>query len=337
MTILERWGLFYINRHVNSKACFLKRISTQSLTRIAIVLSFVIGFAITLLIVLADLTIFSDLAQVFSSGKLLSLLIAINVVLVGLEFWLLFHLSFYVVACYIANINDHQCISKKVKASLVRAVLELNEPKIERFGLNPYRQINKHYWLTLVLYKAKVLISNALAKLVARKILTRVGLRSYAPLIATLITGAWDAWIQGAVLKEVRFRISGRLYVLKLLANIHAGQRTPMYIETVIRLLALRIEYYGSYNVNLDYLIVALDKQMDGSVKDFPDLFDYQLLKDSYAQLSSEEQHDCRNIMAHLMAFKCKKLSNNELALGRIFSLTMDDVKRIKQHYEALA
>jgi hypothetical protein len=134
----------------------------------------------------------------------------------------------------------------------------------------------------------------------------------------------------------VRFRISGRLYVLKLLADIHSGHRTLMYIETVIRLLALRIEYYGSYNVNLDYLIVALDKHIDGSVKDFPDLFDYQQLTDSYAQLSPEEQGDCRNIMAHLMAFKCKKLSHNELNLFMIFSLTMDDVKRIKQHYETL-
>jgi len=356
MNILERWGLYHINRYMGANTYLLHRLPLQQLTRIAIIISFVIGFVITLIVAIADIIFFPELGLVLSSPKLLLFLLLLNLGLIAIEFWLLFHIGFQVVARYISALSYPQLenpqsespqlenqqfegqpfIDQQLKISLVRAVLELNEPKVERFGLNPYRKVTKHYWLKILLYKSKVILSNFVAKLIARKLLSRLGLRAYAPLISTIITGWWDAWIQSAVLKEVRFRLSGRLYAIRLTTAVQSASPTQEWLEALLRLVAVRIELFGQYSINLDYIIIQLEQQITGSVKDLTDLFDIKRLQSIYLKLSAREQEKLSHIACLLLAFKHRKLSQEETELLAIFNIDKQCVEQAKEQFNQL-
>ena len=341
MTLLERWGYSHIDRYLEKDSRLWSRLSLRQMNFTADIISFFIGFSDTLVIVLADITLFSDLDYLLSSYSLIGLLIFLNTVLVALEFWLLFHLGFYVVSRYIKIISCQHLsatsIPKEVVLSLVRAVLELNEPEIKRFGLNPYKAQKKHYWFSLILYKSKVILSNALGKLIARKLLARIGFRSYAPLIATLITGIWDAWIQHSVLQEVRFRIAGRLYVLLLLNEFEHHQPTSHLLEIIIRILAIRIESYGSYNVNLDFLLVRLVGITSTPIKQINKVFVLESLEEKLSTLNPIEKQICQQITVALIAFKSGKILPLEHELMALFDIDDSCLKEQKHNFNTLS
>jgi len=291
-------------------------------TKTAIILSFFIGFFLTLLVAIADIYLFSDLVAVISSAKLLSLLILINAVVIAIEFWLLFHVGFQVVAVYVLKLEQKLQLDHNVKASLIRAVLELNEPNSQSFGLNPFRGKKKYYWITLLFYKFKVILSNVISKVIIRKLLSRSSLRIYAPLISTIITGWWDAWVQSAVLKEVRYRLSGRLYIVNFINNINQQELGPYSLESLIRLVAVRIELFGDYNNNLDYFIVQIDRCFPDSVRQTDKLFDIKLLKNSYQKCSIAEQTMIADVACHIILLKNRKLSIEEKSLLDFFNIT---------------
>jgi len=336
MKILENWGLYHINRYLNANNHLFSRLSLQQVTKIAIGISFVVGFLITLMVVIADILFFAELSQVLASARLLLFFVLLNIGLIVIEFWLLFHIGFQIVARYILILEKHYPVDQTLKKSLVRAVLELNEPYIKRFGLNPYRHLNKHSWLKILLYKTKVILSNFIAKLIARKVLSRVGLRAYAPLISTLITGWWDAWIQKAVLTEVRFRLSGRLYAVRLLDAVHSASPRQDWLEVLIRLVAVRIELFGTYNINLDYLITRLDRSLVVSTSELADLFDIERLQALYSRLPRIEQDKLAEIACLLIAFKQSKLSKQESDLLLFFNVDHESFKQTKQQFNQL-
>jgi hypothetical protein len=334
MTILERWGLYHINRYLSSRTLFLHRLSLTQVTRLAVLLSFIIGFFITLIIAIAEIIVFSEISALIGSLYLLFVFIVLNLGLIAIEFWLLFHIGFQVVARYINFIEQQHPIDSNMRASLVRAILEINEPAMECFGLDPYKQKSKHYWLRLITYKMKVILSNFVAKIIARKLLTRLGLRSYAPLIATIITGWWDAWIQKTVLTEVRFRLASRLYAIQLLLSVKLTQ--PATLETLIRLISVRTELFGQYNINLHYLLTEIDRNMTGSINDFERLFDTQELERCYQDLKHSEQQRINSIAIKLFAFKRNRLSYNERQLLTFFRIKPEIIEHTKKQFDDL-
>ena len=336
MKLLERWGIFHINRYLQSNSFLLSYVSFQHVTKAAVILSFMIGFLITLLIVAADILLFPESSGLIYSAKYFLVLGAINIGLISIEFWLLFHIGFQAIVRYINEIKPLQSLDRDVKASLVRAVLELNEPVTERFGLNPYRRKKKHYWFLLVLYKIKVVLSNAVAKIITRKLLSRMGLRTYAPLISTIITGWWDAWVQQTVLKEARFRLSGRMYSIRLINTLKEKQHGSDYLEALIRLVAVRVELFGLYNINLDYLIIELERHFPNSVSGLVDSFDINLLKNACAKLSVTEKNMLADAACNLLAFKRTSLSRDETELLNLFNINRDVMKSRKQSFNEL-
>lgn len=336
MNIFERWGLYHINRYIDANTYLFRRLPLQHVTKTAIIISFIIGFGITLLVASGDVIFFSDLSEVITSPGQIAFFIAINIGLIAIEFWLLFHIGFQVVARYVVSLEQELCLDQQMKASLVRAILELNEPNIERFGLSPYRKKTRHYWIQLLLYKMKVILSNFIGKMIARKVLSRLGLRAYAPFISTVITGWWDAWIQGAVLKEVRFRLAGRLYALRLLNTIEFECVMSDALETLIRLIAVRIELFGQYSHNLDYMITELDNKVIGSINDLPVLFDVKRLESVYLKLSASEQKKMAHIAVILLAFKRSRLTQEEARLLSLFHIEPETVGQTKKQFDQL-
>jgi hypothetical protein len=324
---LEIWGVYYIDKYINNNRFRFPGILPEKVTKIAIGLSFLIGFIATLITALFDVIIIANQSLLSTDLVVVATMVLVNIVVIALEFWLLFHIGFIVTARYIYEAEQQKVLGIDIRKTLVRAVLELGEPAPEKsFGLNPYRKRSKHYWLLLVLYRVKVLFSNIIAKVLLKKIIGRGSARSYVPLISTIITGFWDAWVQASVLEEVRLRISARLYILDIIKTLKQSNPGQQYIKTLARMVAVRIELFGDYNANLDYLLNQIESLFAGAVSDQEQLFNVNLLLEQYGKLSDHEQKNILQIIRRLMVFKRGLLSKEEKNLLKVLDINISEL-----------
>jgi hypothetical protein len=98
-----------------------------------------------------------------------------------------------------------------VSQAMARAALELPNPTGAVFGIDPRREASKFGLLVAsVVYKAKVSVSNFLAKALFRRVLGRAILRaSLLPLVAVPVTAAWNGVVAWLILREARVRAMG--------------------------------------------------------------------------------------------------------------------------------
>jgi hypothetical protein len=110
---------------------------------------------------------------------------------------------------------------KAVAAALARAALELPNSTANVFGVDPHRETSKWRLVAVSLaYKAKVGVTNFVAKVLIRRVLTRAALRVYAPFVAIPVTAAWNALVTWMVLREARLRAMGPSAVAELSQSI---------------------------------------------------------------------------------------------------------------------
>lgn len=98
--------------------------------------------------------------------------------------------------------------------ALARAALELPNPMLDPRGINPRRESSKAALLVASLaYKAKVGVTNFLAKMLLRRILARVlvrgTLQALLPFVGVPVTAAWNAVVTWWILREARIRAMG--------------------------------------------------------------------------------------------------------------------------------
>lgn len=328
---LEAWGEQQVFSYLKETTSTL---SLDAVTRLSLAASFIIGFLLTVGLVLVEVFYFPDMSNALNDLTGLAIFIAANIVLVGLEFYALFKIGFYSVALYIkhSGLDVHQ---PELKLSLSRAILEIPEPGIHRLGLDPYKNRKKSHYLMLVLYKMKTFATSFLAKLVVRKLLARTGFRAYSSLIAAPVTGFWDAWVMGVTLREARTRISGRLFASALLSylkdNDKAAQLSDSMYECLIRLVAVRLVLFEEYNVNLDYLIAGLAKQHSVRFDSFQNLADSQTLLSIVNQLEAAEREQIEPIILFIFALKRKRLSEEEISLLNGLNLELNAFKTARE------
>ncbi len=101
---------------------------------------------------------------------------------------------------------------------MVRAAMELPNPPDRDPYVNPFRKASKwRLLLGALVYKGKVLVTNALAKVLVRKILLRGAARAWLEFVAVPVTAAWNAVICFWVLREARIRAIGPSAVVERL------------------------------------------------------------------------------------------------------------------------
>ncbi len=97
-----------------------------------------------------------------------------------------------------------------VAAIMARAALELPNPRKPILGVDPMREASRlQLALASLAYKLKAAATKFIFKAIVRRVLVRVTLRAYAPLIAAPVTAAWSAVIVWLVLREARVRALG--------------------------------------------------------------------------------------------------------------------------------
>jgi hypothetical protein len=98
--------------------------------------------------------------------------------------------------------------------ALARAALELPNPIDDPRGVNPRRESSSlRLLLASLAYKAKVGVTNFLAKMLLRRVLARVlvrgTLQTLLPFVGVPVTALWNALVTWWVLREARIRAMG--------------------------------------------------------------------------------------------------------------------------------
>ena len=112
--------------------------------------------------------------------------------------------------------------------ALARAALELPNPVTHATGVNPHREANRWRLLAISLaYKAKIGVTSFVLKMLVRRILGRVAVRSVVgalvPFVAVPVTAAWNAIVSYKVVREARIRAMGPSAIDEALGTILAA------------------------------------------------------------------------------------------------------------------
>lgn len=166
------------------------------------------------------------------------------VVAVSLEFVLLYRITLdasHRMAAAVGAISDRDTPERDaVLGSLVRAALEVPISRRPLMGIDPLAASPRWMvWAAALLYKGKVALTNMLLRLLLRRMLGRVAIREFLPLVALPVSGAWDAWLCWKVLRDARLRLFARSLVHQTLVGTQDLRgRDPAAQEAAIRAVA---------------------------------------------------------------------------------------------------
>ncbi|MDZ4726016.1 MAG: hypothetical protein SH817_07660 [Leptospira sp.] len=288
---LEKWGrsvLYKINRsRISKNKSSIENFSEHStkIIRISVCLSFCIGFIPSFLFVALSHFI-PKIDHIFSYQAILP--VVVTTLLIGIftyiEFYLLFltglYQAFYMAESANLELSEEPELITPVPGLLARIALEIPDPELRLFGINPYKRLNrKKIFIKTLLYKIKVMISNLFAKIILKAIFGRTGLRIYIEYIAAPITGLWDAYVTYKILHELRMRIISRKIAEKILIYIEQNQNqfSPKGKECLMRAIANSIVFTKTFHPNFEYLLLKLVKvfniPFDMNEMDEPDQF----------------------------------------------------------------
>lgn len=297
---IENWGLKRVERYLPITQGLFKTINDKKLCQLCVVLSFFIGFITTFFIVSFEIYL-ELLGENWLALDNLLRLVVINIVFISLELFLLFEVGFITTAILINRASAKYQFCEKMKASLVRAVMELSEPVDNIHGIKPYKQFSKFRYIKVALYTGKDILSNFIIKALLQKSLSRSSVRVYIPLVSTLITGFWDAWVQQKALSEVRLRISARVYVLNQLAELEAKEMSQAYIIALLRLIAVRQSYKQECDINLEFFYDQLHKKKQCVITELESV---DLLLASVDALTIDEKAELTVMTEYLFYFR---------------------------------
>ena len=266
------------------------------------------------------------------------------IVLTLLEFWCLFRIGLRAIAqllLAVANALPFAVTTplmrgqhRSVVQALCRAVLEVEEPKLKPYDLDPTKHVRPESRIALlILYRLKIMMSNFIAKLLIRRLVTRASLRAYAPLVMAPITGLWNAWVMWTVLREAKFRLMGRVVVeLVLLSLVERPQ--PKLRRALMMLVGNRITLFGVYNHNLHLLLTRLHSQFPSAAGKVKQLDDWSVFLGHWQQLDEADQHYLQQVAVLLFALKRERLSRVEIVHLDDLDIDIESVLEVKRYYE---
>lgn len=329
---LERWGRKVLVELASSRQSITKKgnesqegylsenkfhIGSQRLIISGVFWSFWIGFLPSVLFVF-----FLGFGPGFDTSHLtvqsvlwfLGLLIFWTVI----EFYLLFRLGFFL-AYKMAELAEMELANEPelytpLPSMLARIVLEIPDPRILIYGIDPYKHLNKRAALvSTILYKSKVFLSNISAKFILKAIIGRSSLRYWIEYISGPITGLWDSITTYIILRELQKRIITRKisnYLLNEITNLHLSQRN---LNQIIRTVALAIVFTKTFHPNFEFLILRLVGYYE-DIESLQELDNWEIWLSGFESLSKEEKTLNLKLFAILSAFDGKL--NREEKMG---------------------
>lgn len=278
---LERWGLKIIE--INLKKLSKAQPSSvkpdlseffyhaNKITKNASLLSFLVGFTVTIFYVIAYLAVIEfypvETTDFQDSGFYLKWL-WIGLVLgifTYIELYLVYRVGLMAV-CKMAqysgfDISEDPILITKNKNILSRIALEIPDHRLIVLGIDPERLLNKKSLLIkTIIYKTKIVASNFIAKIIVRRILARSALRAYSDFIIAPITGFWDGLVTYITLIEMKKRLFTRILAEDYL--IHLTEKCNQYgvefQEMSMRAIASAVVLNFKFHPNLEFLLLKI-------------------------------------------------------------------------------
>lgn len=195
--------------------------------------------------------------------------------------------------------DDEQ--ARSVAAALARAALELPNPKERLLGIDPRREASRAGLLfAAVIYKLKIAATNFAVKLVMRRLLGRVLVRSALAWFAVPVTAIWNALVAWWVMREAKLRALGPSAIEEALPILLPGAvpLSPAVREAVMRAVAASIVRTKDLHPNLRALLLALHPRMESpSEVEWVELDDSRRFLAQLGELTPEEQTLCLRIL----------------------------------------
>lgn len=179
---------------------------------------------------------------------------------------------------------------------MVRAAMELPNPPDRDPYVNPFREASKvRIFLGVMMYKGKILVSNALAKVLVRKIFLRGAARAWLEFVAVPVTAAWNAVVCFWVLREARVRAIGPSAVAEALPALLENAGAQLF-ESAQRAVGCCVSASRDLHPNHLQMLHWLRRRAGFDVTDAPE--DVTLFKRSLQGLEGAERSAAVEIYA---------------------------------------
>ncbi|MFB5652268.1 hypothetical protein ACE5IS_16610 [Leptospira wolffii] len=348
---LEKWGIRILEDYVRKqgKAMVDEKISADFFPRSTWIIRWVtflglqVGFWTTYLIILVE-KLFPESPEFLSSEFIEKWSYAGSALAIGtiLEFYLLYKLGLWA-AFRLFRLSgmelekDPDLVTGNANL-LSRMALEIPDPDLRLLDIDPLRLTDKRSLLIRTFfYKAKVLLSNLIAKIVLRKILARNSLRVYADYIAAPITAIWDGVVLYLILIELRIRLLSRVIAKEIADQILERKNTLSEDAKVAFIAAIgnSVVFTQRFHPNLEYMLIKLYKGfgMEALEHSFDDLETFGGL---ISKLSEPEKEACLRLLSVACSFD-GKLSSFEAkhikrVLGDSAQERLDSIRVLSAH-----
>ncbi|MFG6667967.1 hypothetical protein ACGK9R_12775 [Halomonas sp. HNIBRBA4712] len=155
-----------------------------------------------------------------------------------------------------------------------RVALEYPSPGSLIYGVDPHAYL--HGWqLTLraMLYRLKVSLSSFLLRMVMRRLLGRLTLRGFLPMLMAPLYAVWNAWIAARVTQEACLLAAGPARVEAIMARVEqAPKRTRRLLAQGVGETIMRNQHpHPNLVLLLSKLLATLPGQSDTLEVDWPE------------------------------------------------------------------
>jgi hypothetical protein len=186
-----------------------------------------------------------------------------------------------------------------VACALARAALELPNPRAPLFGIDPMREASKMMLvLGTIAYKAKIGVTNFIAKAILRRIIARALLRTWLPLVAVPVVAVWNGIICWRVMREARIRAMGPSAARELVdaALEGAGEPSPACRAASFRAVGSAVVHKRDLHPNLVVLLHELISRFGEPGEERLD--DPRALAAALAELAERERRVVLDVLA---------------------------------------
>jgi hypothetical protein len=223
---------------------------------------------------------------------------------------------------------------------LARAAMELPDPVIHYLGIDPLKQLSKSkLFLVAALYKAKVILSSLVARILLADLFGKGGTRTAFSWVGIPITGFWDAFTLYKVAHEARLRLFGHKlaeHIIKQnLTDELIAQLSPLAREGAIRAVATMLVLTQNYHPNMLILLMRLSTTFEINKDcEYDNWEDFLSL---LSQVSTHERYFLLDLLSVAAAFDGKLSRLERHHLPEAFQdLTDVYMQRINQLTEML-
>lgn len=149
--------------------------------------------------------------------------------------------------------------------SLARAALEFPNPRVRVFGIDPYAYVPR--WRLAaknIAYKMKVGVSSFLLRVFLRRVMARMAIRGFVPLIAGPLYAAWNAIIVWRIMHEARIRTLGPFAVEHVVRELYgdSGKGSEPARDAILHGVGEMIMRGHDAHPNQIYLLARLRQEL---------------------------------------------------------------------------